>query len=519
MRLFLMSWRLGANPLSLIPIIFMNAPRNEESRMHKEKLMEKNLKGSKRGLTFSFYGNGQFEPGKKYQYVINPEESLIIIAPSDTTGNQISRKKCGKRIKSLIDIRSREIREMVSRAKTMKIDIRENEILVHLFEQPQEAEIIRLDSKGKIGTIALSRELLRAAGGEDIVWEACAESPDPECSSLKPKEKQDISDVIRVISLFSGAGMLDYPFSADKHFDIVYAAEYDSDAVETYRRNIGGHIHRIDIRTLTGNDLPNTDVIIGGPPCQPFSNANRHDGARFENHKEGDMFGHFIRLIRECCAKVFLIENVPGLLSNQDGYYIRMLEEKLPEYEVASAVVSDCDLGGYTTRKRAVVIGSRIGSPVIPRLKVFPLKTVGDALKKVDHTWPNAADITKSNDLVKKKISMIPEGGNWRDLPEELWTKSIHSNMYRRLDRTKPSVAIANWRKYLLSPPKWDDTGDWDRILSVSEAAALQGFKKDFVFYGSMNAKQQQVANGVTYAIGHFLKELVKNLYQASLAT
>lgn len=108
---------------------------------------------------------------------------------------------------------------------------------------------------------------------------------------------------------------------------------------------------------------------------------------------------------------------------------------------------------------------------------------------------------------------MIPEGGNWRDLPKEMWTKSVHSNMYRRLDRKKPSIAIANWRKYLLSPPKWDDSGDWDRILSVSEAAALQGFEKDFVFCGSMNAKQQQVANGVTYAIGRFIKDLVKKLF------
>lgn len=483
--------------------------------------MEKNLKGSKRGLTFSFHGNGAFEPGRKYQYIINLEENIIIIAPSETTGNRISKKRCGTQIKSLIDIRSREIREMVSCAKTIKIDIRENEILVHLFKQSTDAEIIRLDQKSKIGAIALSRELLRAAGGEDISWPGYSENGTPEHTGMEPdeKEKRDITDVIRVISLFSGAGMLDYAFSADTHFDIVYAAEYDPDAVETYRKNIGDHIHRIDIRTLTGKDLPNTDIIIGGPPCQPFSNANRHNEARFENHKEGDMFEHFIRLIQECFVKVFLIENVPGLLSNKDGYFTRMLREELPEYDIASAIVSDCDLGGYTKRKRAVVIGSRIGHPVIPQLKILPFKTVKDALGKVDHTWPNAADITVSNDLVKKKISMIPEGGNWRDLPEEYWTKSVHSNMYRRLDRNKPSVAIANWRKYLLSPPKWDKTGDWDRILSVSEAAALQGVGKDFEFYGSMNAKQQQVANGVTYAIGKFIRGIVRSVFQIPLTT
>lgn len=251
--------------------------------------MEKKLKGSKCGLTFSFYGNGQFEPGRKYQYVINPEENLIIIAPSETAGNRISRKQCGKQIRSLIDIRSREIREMVGRTKTIKIDIRENEILVHLFEQSTNAEIIPLDQKGRIGTVALSRELLRAADGEYVVWPDLPDERNPEHTrpELGGKEKQDLSDVIRVISLFSGAGMLDYPFSVDKHFDIAYASEYDQDAVETYRQNIGEHIHCVDIRTLTGRDLPKTDVIIGGPPCQPLATQTGMMGQGMKTTKKG----------------------------------------------------------------------------------------------------------------------------------------------------------------------------------------------------------------------------------------
>lgn len=483
--------------------------------------MEKNIKGSKRGLTFSFLGNESFEPGKRYQYVIDRRNRTIMIIPSRDSGNLVSKKRCCGRIKSLIDIRSQKVRDMVGRAKTMKIDIREKEILVHLFEEASETNVAQITQDKKARTISISRRLLRVAGGEDIAWQDTSNGDSQEHVTrvLGAKEKEDISDVIRVISLFSGAGMLDYPFSADKHFDIVYAAEYDPDAIETYRKNIGGHVHRIDIRTLTARELPDTDVIIGGPPCQPFSNANRHDSARNEKHEEGDMFSHFIRLVRECLAKVFVIENVPGLLSNKDGFYIRKMKEELPEYNIDSDIVMDCNLGGYTTRKRAVVIGSRIGTPVIPKIKTVPYKTVGEALEKVDHTWPNAADITQSSDLVRKKIAMVPEGGNWRDLPEEYWTKSVHSNMYRRLDRKKPSVAIANWRKYLLSPPRWDNTGDWDRILSVSEASALQGFSKDFIFYGSMSAKQQQVANGVTYAIGKFIRELIRNTLRVPLTT
>lgn len=479
-------------------------------------MVRKEIKGSRRGLTFSFVGKEQFEPGRKYRYIVSLQENLIIIVPSEDKGNLISRKRCGTKIKSLIDIRSQEVREMVSRADTLKIEIRENEIQIRLYNNCAQSKINSIEEeKGRIGILSIGRELLLVSGGEGVSWrepDACRKTGFSQ-KKQSDKARDSLSDVIQVISLFSGAGMLDYPFSADHHFRIVYAAEYEHDAVETYRKNIGEHIQQVDIRSLTGATLLNADVIIGGPPCQPFSNANRHDNARHDKHKEGDMFLHFIRLVRECFVKVFAIENVPGLLSDRDGYYPKLLGEYLPEYEFASRIVTDCDLGGYTTRKRAILIGSRIGTPFIPGFKILPFWTAEDALKKVDRTWPNADDITKSSDLVRKKISMIPEGGNWRDLPKEMWTKSVHSNMYRRLDRKKPSIAIANWRKYLLSPPKWDDSGDWDRILSVSEAAALQGFEKDFVFCGSMNAKQQQVANGVTYAIGRFIKDLVKKLF------
>lgn len=325
-------------------------------------MVRKEIKGSRRGLTFSFVGKEQFELGRKYRYIVSLQENLIIIVPSEDKGNLISRKRCGTKIKSLIDIRSQEVREMVSRADTLKIEIRENEIQIRLYNNCAQSKINSIeDEKGRIGILSIGRELLLASGGEGVSWrepDACRKAG---FSQKKQSDKAGdcLSDVIQVISLFSGAGMLDYPFSADHHFRIVYAAEYEHDAVETYRKNIGEHIQQVDIRSLTGATLSNADVIIGGPPCQPFSNANRH--------------------------------------------------------------------------------------------------------------------------VVRKKISMIPEGGNWRNLPKEMWTKSVHSNMYRRLDRKKPSIAIANWRKYLLSPPKWDDTGDWDRILSVSEAAALQGFEKGFV--------------------------------------
>jgi len=430
-----------------------------------------------------------------------------MILPSKDGGNTVSRKRSGLRIKSLIDLRSRDILELVSASDHMEIEFQEECILVAIHQKAESGR------QAEIRYLNLIPELLMAAGNEDAaINHICRHMPQAgpwEDSVLK----KQVPDVLRVISLFSGAGMLDHEFAKDPRFEIVYAAEYDHDAVSTYRQNIGSQIAECDIRTLSGQDLPKADIIIGGPPCQPFSNANRHEDSRGSLHPEGDMFAHYLRLVRECGVKAFLIENVPGLLSAAMGHYMDLIKSMLPDYSVSAKVITDCDLGGYTKRKRAVLIGSKGETPVIPDVKMRPVRTAGEALSRVKPDWPNFSDVTVSSEWVRKKISMIPEGGNWHDLPEKYWTKSVHSNMYRRVDRNQPSISIANWRKFLLSPPKWTDSAEWDRILTVSEAAALQGLDKYFVFSGSLNSMQQQVANGVTAAIARFCKNILAGLF------
>lgn len=474
--------------------------------------MKKEIKGSKRGLTFSFLGTGNFAPGEHFRYIIDPEEYRITILPSSDGGNTVSKKRSGLLVRSLIDIRTKEIKEMVSKASKLEIEIENNLIIVRIIRNQIKAKTISLSSwKRDVEEIHIPMALLKAAGGDNVPIQLNS-------SVIADKGKitqinKELPEVIKTISLFSGAGMLDHAFLTDPRFKIVYAAEYNHDAVQTYRQNIGEHIEQVDIRTLSGERLPDADLIIGGPPCQPFSNANRHEETRGTAHYEGDMFYHYLRLVKECNVKAFLIENVPELLSEKFKPYMDMLHDLVPNFKIASRVIEDSDLGGFTKRKRAIIIGSRIGDPYIPDIKIRPVRTSGEALKKVDSTWPNSIDITESSELVKKKISMIPEGGNWMDLPKEYWTKSVFSNMYRRLDRNRPSITLANWRKYVLSPPRWDDSGKWDRILSVAEAAALQGFSKDFVFLGTLGSKQQMVANGVTAAIGNFARRILGTLF------
>ena len=320
---------------------------------------------------------------------------------------------------------------------------------------------------------------------------------------------------ITAVDLFAGCGGMSLGFEK-AGVNVVAAYDNWDAAIDVYRANFQHPVFKRDLSDVSVSEevagfAP--DIIIGGPPCQPFSNANRHEDSRGSLHPEGDMFAHYLRLVRESGVRAFLIENVPGLLSASMGHYMDLIKAILPDYSVSAKVITDCDLGGYTKRKRAVLIGSKGEPLVIPDVKMRPVRTAGEALSRVKPDWPNFSDVTVSSEWVRKKISMIPEGGNWHDLPEKYWTKSVHSNMYRRVDRNRPSISIANWRKFLLSPPKWTDSAEWDRILTVSEAAALQGLDKHFAFSGSLNSMQQQVANGVTAAIARFCKNILAGLF------
>lgn len=141
---------------------------------------------------------------------------------------------------------------------------------------------------------------------------------------------------------------------------------------------------------------------------------------------------------------------------------------------------------------------------IIPDVELSSHRTAGDALIKVDDTWFNAGDITKPGIDTMRKMSFVRPGHNYKDIPE-MKDLNRHSDTYRRLAMDEPAPTIVNWRKVNMMPPVGN------RILSVSEVAALMGLPKRFHLFGSLNSKQQQLGNGVTIAIASFVKALVKN--------
>ena len=118
-----------------------------------------------------------------------------------------------------------------------------------------------------------------------------------------------------VVSLFSGAGGLDLGFKL-AGFELLWANDIDSDAVETYRENIGDHILLGDVSDISVDEIPECDVLIGGFPCQGFSQANTH---KVEHDERNQLYRQYLRVLEAKRPKIFVAENVRGILSLEGG--------------------------------------------------------------------------------------------------------------------------------------------------------------------------------------------------------
>lgn len=460
------------------------------------------IKRSKRGLTFSFQGNDTFRAGIRYRYIIDLKTSEIVIVP-DEKGKYILSKK-GTAQKPLVDLRNSEIKEAISLADHMEIEIEDDRIVVHIY-------------KKNVNTEGLSdRELLSLLDKtEDVTFEISKESLIEHDTALiemltasgffSEKTRSDLSYVFDMASLFSGAGLLDYPFKQDESFDIKFAIDFDKAACETYKENIGDHIVCMDMRDLDENSVPDVELVIGGVCCQGYSNSNRA-GNEEQDKEKRLLVEDFVRVVQTKKPLMFVIENVPEFITKEGGMYLEKVLTGLSDYNVSYSVVNDHEVGGYSTRRRMILIGSikPMGKIIIPNVELTTKHTCGDALRKVDSSWFNYEDISESRPDTIRKMSYVRPGHNYTDIPE-MAHLDRHSNVYKRLSYDEPSVTITNWRKICLMPP------EGNRILSVAEAAAIMGLDKTFKFLGDLDDRQQQVGNGVTQHIARFIKTIVKN--------
>ncbi|MEU8800518.1 DNA (cytosine-5-)-methyltransferase [Spirillospora sp. NPDC048819] len=334
-----------------------------------------------------------------------------------------------------------------------------------------------------------------------------------------------------MIDLFAGCGGLSEGFRSTNLYRPMAAVEVDLFAAATYAANFGeDHVHYGDIADWVKGDLPDADVVVGGPPCQGFSNL----GAKREDDERNELWERYVDTLVKVRPKAFLLENVDRFLrTRQFRELVSQFENngELADYNYDVKVLKATDLGSPQLRRRAIVIGTRKDFDKIPipstEVSVAAWKTVKHALGDLEPRIPQgrvdlpkereysvfgrtvpgvytAADlhITRNyTELSQQRFSAIPTGGNRFDLPEQLkapcWKKHTtgSGDVMGRLVWSKPSVTI---RTEFFKPEKGRYLHpDENRALSHLEAARLQGFPDNFKWCGTKLEIARQIGNAV----------------------
>lgn len=290
---------------------------------------------------------------------------------------------------------------------------------------------------------------------------------------------------MRILSLFSGAGGLDLGLIQSGN-TIIWANDIDKDAVATYKENIGDHIICDDIKNIDISMLPDADVVVGGFPCQGFSQANR---LRTLDDDRNQLYRFFYDAINIKQPKFFIAENVKGILSLGNGEAIKQIVADFQEagYITSVTLVNMANYGVPQTRQRVFIIGQRIdiGEELLFR---FPEPT---------HS--------KSGDLprwvsIQQAIGHFPDPDIENTVLNHIYSayKVEYRNFtgHRETDPTKPSptvLARGNGKGGVCAIPHYNGK----RRLTIRESASVQTFPEDFHFHGTMGACYRQIGNAV----------------------
>jgi DNA (cytosine-5)-methyltransferase 1 len=337
---------------------------------------------------------------------------------------------------------------------------------------------------------------------------------------------------MNVLDLFSGAGGLSYGFES-AGYNILLGIDNDAKALETFELNhkgakaICGDITQItyekDIKPLLeGKEI---DVIIGGPPCQGMSLS----GPRKFEDPRNKLYLSYIRLVLEIQPKAFVIENVPGLVTLFKGQIKDSIIEKFTDmgYDIQYRILCATDYGVPQNRKRVIFVGmkkARFHYPSPLGEKVTCSMALSDLPPLVDNLGTEVADyetsanndyqklMRKNSVLVKNHIaachsekvqhiiSLVSDGGNYKDLPEEYIDSRNFHVAWTRFASDKPAPTIDTGHRHHFHYK-------YNRVPTVRECARLQSFPDDFVFLGNKTQQFRQVGNAVPPLLAQAIAE------------
>ncbi len=317
------------------------------------------------------------------------------------------------------------------------------------------------------------------------------------------------------IELFCGAGGLALGMH-NAGIQSKMLVDFDRDSIRTLQQNRPEwNSHQASVLDIDLDDYAGQiDVMAGGFPCQAFSYAGKSLG--FADTR-GTLFYEYARLIDQVRPKLVLGENVKGLLNHDNGRTLQVIVRELEElgYRVAYKVLRAQFLDVPQKRERLIIFGLRedLNSEILfPAEKDYTI-TMRAALKKVPKS-----DGQKYSDAKYEIMEMIPEGGYWRDLPQNLQKKymggSYHlgggkTGMARRLSWAEPSLTLtcnpAQKQTERCHPSE-------TRPLTVREYARIQTFPDDWSFAGSTSSQYKQIGNAVPVNLGYHVGLAIRKI-------
>ena len=359
-----------------------------------------------------------------------------------------------------------------------------------------------------------------------------------------------------VVDLFAGCGGLSLGF-LHAGFDIVRAVELDSEAAYTYKKNHPEVDVLIDdIQSMDNSGLFKTgdaDIIIGGPPCQGFSMSGARIRKGFIDDPRNYLFKHYFNVVRAVKPKVFIMENVKGIASAQGGKIFSEIQDMFKDptlldgrpYHLYCVIIRALDFGVPQKRERMIILGTTLDDIDIEKLwgltweklaqdipTYFDTVTVADAIgnlppatvdgiinnpepqteyqKYLASRMERIENHTQSNhsSVAVDRIRRIENGQNFSALDEKI--KSVHSGSYGRLHWDEQASTITT-RFDTPAGGRFTHPVE-NRTLTPREAARIQSFPDDFVFFGGRRSISRQIGNAVPPKISYFLAELVKEI-------
>lgn len=323
----------------------------------------------------------------------------------------------------------------------------------------------------------------------------------------------------KIIDLFCGAGGLSKGF-VDAGFDVELAIDMWSDAVKTYNHNHKGRdvARCIDISTVTNEELEQLngkiEGVIGGPPCQGFSTV----GTRNVEDPRNQLYLQYYRVVKKVRPEFFVIENVKGLLTLAKGAFKEDILDRFSKlgYTISYKLLNASDYGVPQNRYRVFFVGMKNKQFEFPtpfESKVSTSEAISDlpSLEEPDNYSSNyksgiASDYamqmrgmsnivlnhepTRHTEQTKQIISMIPDGGKIRDLPEKYWNVRKYNKAFQRMNSKLPSNTIDTGHRNYFHYKE-------NRVPSVRESARLQSFPDSYEFLGSKTSQYKQVGNAV----------------------